>query len=91
MSGLPIVPQRDGGITIATALPITLSTGMGPWHIAPLSAGMPWHWYDESAESDRWSPITHSSPAGMVTGPKQRRDSCVVVQSSSPGMNSIGS
>ena len=40
-------------MTMAIALPTTLSTGIGPWQMAPLLAGMPWHWYDESAESDR--------------------------------------
>ena len=53
-----IQPNRANGSTISRALPITFSTGTGPW---PGTR--------ESAELLRLSPIIHSCPAGTVTGP----------------------
>src|ERR1700679_2858735 len=58
------------------ALPMTLETGTvpdvgSPVHRMPLSAsaGMLVQWARESAECVRLSPITHSRPAGTLTGP----------------------
>src|SRR5215467_10435242 len=58
------------------ALPMTLPTDTvpelgSPVHRMPLraSAGRLVQWARESAECVRLSPITHSRPAGTVTGP----------------------
>src|SRR5262249_48825797 len=53
-----IQPNRLIGSTMSRALPITLSTGIGPW---PGTR--------ESDELLRLSPIIQSWPSGTVTGP----------------------
>jgi hypothetical protein len=52
------------------ARPTTSSSETVPWSVS-------W-WTRESAELDRWSPITHSRPSGTVT-------SNGVVEGTSPG------
>src|SRR5581483_8081996 len=54
------VCQRGTGQTMASARPTTADSGTKP-RVASFM------WYRESAEISRWSPITHSFPAGTVT------------------------
>jgi hypothetical protein len=67
-------PIRLSGETILVAIPMmaligtVLDTGLQSLRLVPLALDP--QWSRESAESLRWSPITHTRPAGMVTGPK---------------------
>ena len=65
MSGASSSPKRLTGQTITAALPMTSSTATVPEFSSPMCAL-------ESADADRWSPMTHSRPSGTVTGPNAR-------------------
>ena len=59
------MPNRLSGHTMSAAFPMTSSTAIVPEYLSPMCAR-------ESAEAERWSPITHNRPSGTVTGPKAR-------------------
>ncbi len=60
VSGTPSVDQRSSGQTRTNARPTTLSDGIVPFPGSSMCTR-------ESAESERWSPITQSRFGGTVT------------------------
>ena len=60
-TGSPSQLQSDSGQTTVTARPTMSRSGTEPWLPSP-----PRGWNRESEESDRWSPMTHTRPAGTV-------------------------
>ena len=71
VSGISIDCRRDTGHRTAMARPTTFDSGTKPPPGSPM-------WARESAEFERWSPITHSMPCGTTT-------SNVCVLGASPG------
>ena len=65
MSGASSNPIRLGGQTMTDALPITSSTPIVPEYLSSMCAF-------ESADADRWSPITQRRPSGTVTARNAR-------------------
>src|SRR3954447_16258498 len=65
ISGESSNPKRVSGQTMTAALPMTSSTAMVPEYLSPTCMR-------ESADAERWSPITHRRPSGTFTGPKER-------------------